>query len=95
MRKCIGLRNVTIFVVLVLKCISTCLLRHSGINAAKENQGCTQHATLISRNADLLVAEQHSARKSHIVLIGDPIRVQRKPIELGSTNREMLARVDV
>ena len=63
--------------------------------AKRKNQGCTQHSTLIYRNAGVLVPEHHSARNSHVVLVGDSIRVQCQPIELRSTNREMLARVDV
>lgn len=68
---------------------------HSCTNPGQKKSGSTKQSTLISRNAGVLVAEHHSGSNSHVVLVGDSIGVQGKPIELRSTNREMRASVDV
>jgi hypothetical protein len=54
----------------------------------------TSSVTLSVANFEL-VAKQNSGRNPHVVVVGGSIGVQREPVKLSCTQRDMLRRPDV
>jgi len=59
-----------------------------------DNKRATSSVTLSVANFEL-VAKQNSGRNPHVVVVGGSIGVQREPVKLGRTQRDMLRRPDV
>src|SRR6266849_2077516 len=70
------------------------LVLYSGCES-KEKARATFSVTLRVANCELLVAKHISGRNPHVVVVGDSIGVQREPVKLGRTQRDMLRRPDV
>ena len=61
----------------------------------KKKTRVTFSVTRSVANSELLVAKQNSGRNPHVVVVGGSIGVQREPVKLGCTQRDMLRRPDV